>query len=213
MKSVKYLLIFLTSLFCINATAYYSLVDTAEILGNEQYTFTGESQWVTSGENGLNFRGHLDQGLTDSSQMRFTLGTGVNRLQAGFFYKWVPIPDFGDQPGFGIIYGAMYSKIDGDSVLGIRLKLVSSKIFRLNDDSIVKPYGGLASGLSVTSKKDLYPLQVIVGSQYRPPQWKTVFLMAEAAWGSNDAFSYLSFGLQWDFSEKVFDHLNENVEL
>lgn len=207
MKYFKSLAIVMLLFSPLGSHAYYSLMDTADILGPNEFTITGEGQWVTSGKRGLNFRGHLDQAINDSSQYRFTLGTGVNVLQAAFQYKWVPIPDFDDQPGIGFIFGATYAKIPDDSVLGVTVKVVASKNY-YKDWGVITPYGGITAGIGVNSDKTTSPSQLNLGSRWRPESWDKSFLMGEIAWDISDSFTYISIGLQHDFKESFFDRFN-----
>jgi hypothetical protein len=185
-------------------------MDTADILAPEQYTLTGEGQWVTTGKKGLNFRGHLDQSVTDSTQLRLTLGTGVNSLQGAFNFKWVPVPDFDQQPGFGVIFSANYSKIDSDSLLAFLFKALVSKNFAtIYGDTV--PYAALSAGVQVQSNKDTNPAQLSIGARFRPNDWNQTFLMAEMGMEVTDSFSYLSFGMQWDFNNDHIENLNEKI--
>lgn len=207
MKYFKSLAIALFLSLSTNALAYYSLMDTADILGPREYTITGEGQWVTSGERGLNVRTHFDQAINDSSQLRYTLGSGVNALQAGFHYKWVPIPDYDEQPGVGFIFGTSYAKIPGDSVLAFTAKVVASKNYFL-EAGVITPYGGLSTSLGVRSDDTVSPSQLTVGSRWKPESWNHSFIMGEISWDITDAFTYISVAYQHDFKESFFERFN-----
>ena len=202
MKIMRNLLILFSFLLSLSSHAYFSLMDTGDILAKDQYTFTGESQLVTSGEKGLNFRGHIDQGFDESSQFRFTLGTGVNSYQAGLLYKWVPIPDFEDQPAVGFVTGLVMSEFDSETVLALQFKALISKNFVI-EQGYISPYGGLNLAIEMTNALDGSPAQLVLGSRYQADHWKRTFIMGEFGFEIADSFSYLSVGLQYDFNEEV----------
>lgn len=199
----------LFSLICVQpCLAYFSLMDSGDILAEGQYTLTSEAQMVTSGDDGLNFRAHLDQGFDPSSQFRFTLGTGTNAYQAGFLYKWVPIPDYENQPAVGFIAGVTMAENSSDTVLALQLKALTSKNF-VTPYGYVSPYGGLSLAIEVTNALNGNPAQLILGSRYQAEHWSRSFVMAEFGFEIADAFSYLSVGFQYDFNENALPKIKK----
>ncbi|MEC9282779.1 MAG: hypothetical protein VX642_08705 [Bdellovibrionota bacterium] len=208
MKLMRYLPILFSLLYVQPSLAYFSLMDSGDILAEGQYTLTTEAQLVTSGDDGLNIRAHLDQGYDPSSQFRFSLGTGTNAYQAGFLYKWVPIPDYENQPAVGFIAGVTMAENSSDTVLALQLKALTSKNF-VTPYGYVSPYGGLSLAIEVTNALNGNPAQLILGSRYQAENWSRSFLMAEFGFEIADAFSYLSVGLQYDFNENALPKIKK----
>ena len=186
--------------------AFFSTMDTGDILAPSQYTFTSEAQMVSSGEDGGNFRFHLDQAFDDSSQWRLTLGTGVNNYQASALFKWVPIPDYEQQPAIGLIGGLSFVELNNQSLVALQLKALVSKNF-VTEYGYVSPYASLNLAFELSNVLDGSPAQLVAGSRYRSEDWQQSFILAELGFEISNAFSYLSIGFQYDFHDAALPQL------
>src|SRR5690606_35892384 len=106
--------IFLMLLTAQPAFAFYTLFETGDLLPEDKMQVSAEAQFVTSGDDGTNIIGRLDKGFDDESNLRFMAGVGTTDFQFGGFLKWVPFPDFGNQPAIGFTFGAHVARFDSE---------------------------------------------------------------------------------------------------
>jgi len=187
------------TLFSQTSLGFFSHLDTADLLKPGEYQLGAEPQIIFNNYSGLNVIGHLDMGATDSSNYRFVLGTGSTVFQAGGFFKFVPIPDYANQPGIGGYAGLLYAYQNGISVLSLRVHPEISK--KLNSDraGLFTPYVALPFGISFYNGNTLYPFQIALGTKWLPSQFRHLNFWTELGLNLNSAFSYLSLGLTVPF--------------
>ncbi|MFK8137177.1 MAG: hypothetical protein AB8E15_02345 [Bdellovibrionales bacterium] len=199
------------------AQAYQSVLETGDILPNDyESNFILETQVVTTGDDGFNLRGHFDQRVNESSQLRFTLGTGVNNLQAAAHYKFIPIPDFENQPAIGLIAGVTYASLDGANFLGLQAKAIVSKLFESIHGPFT-PYAAITTGIGISQNFDGNPSQLNIGTKFKSHKLPNYQFYAEIGSEIADSFSYFSLGLEWQFEvskikEKIKDSFPPSQE-
>lgn len=188
-------------LLTLPAQAFYSTFTTGDMLAEDKYEAGVETQFVTSGDDGVNLVGRLDVGYNDESSFRGMLGFGVTDFQVGGFYKWVPIPDYDNQPAMGILAGAQYAKYNNESEVALRVHPFLSKKFEV-DFGDLTPYAALPIGLrSYDGDTDL-PLQLALGSRLRTDHFEKIEWMAEIGMNLSDAFTYISVSAVLEFDSE-----------
>jgi hypothetical protein len=179
-------------------------MDTGEIIDKGQYRASIEPQLVVSQFDGFNMIGRFDVGRNESSSMRFLMGGGsASGFEVGGFYKWIPIPDYENQPAIGLTGGAIFASPESTNLIALRVHPVISKKFKaliIGDDTLI-PYASLPLGVTFAKAKNYYPLQLAVGSEYRPEKWKKMSVSLEIGMNLHDAFSYISAAFSVDFDE------------
>jgi hypothetical protein len=185
------------------AQAYYSNLDVAELLKPGEYEAGLEPQYIFDNYPGGNFIGHFNMGATDVGNLKFVLGTGRTNLQGGAFYKIVPIPDYGDQPGIGIWGGVLYAYQNSTSAMNIRLHPEISKQIKSTEDGTFTPYAAIPVGIDFVSGNTYYPIQLAMGTRWLPAGVKNVNLWGEIGFElDKDGFNYISLGISIPFSDK-----------
>ncbi|MCB0391853.1 MAG: hypothetical protein KDD58_11210 [Bdellovibrionales bacterium] len=196
---MRLLLILTFGLFCFNSSwAYYSLMDTAELVDEGKYNANVETQFITDGEDGLNLLGRFDSRLSDETSYRIEAGFGVVDFNIAAFYKWAPIPDTDKQPAISVAGGISIARYEfgkeSANDLSLRVHPIISKKFK-NDFGIITPYGGIPLGLrSVDGDTDLVA-HLTFGSSVKPSRFDNISFMAELGFDLAEAFTYLSLGL------------------
>lgn len=193
---------FLTALFVFtaqSAQAYYTTMDNGEIISKGQYRAQAESNVVFNDLDGLNLVGKFDMGFNESSNFRALVGAGAVGFQTGLLYKWVPIPDFEDQPAIGILGGFVFARNDGVNFFNIRLHPLVSKKFETDNGTFI-PYGSLPIGITFSKGDTFFPLQVAFGTEWQPFELKRWSFMGEIGFNLHESFNYIALSalLRWD---------------
>ena len=111
----------------------------------------------------------------------------------------MPIPDYEDQPAIGFTFGAQLARYKGNNAteteneLGGRVIPFASKKLD-SDQGEFTPYAALPFGFSNYNEKSLSPLQLVIGSRYRHPEFDKCDFSAEIGFDLHDAVTYVSFG-------------------
>ena len=181
--------------------AYFSTIDTGELIAPGHYQVGLEPQLILSNFSGLNAVGRFDAGINEDSNVRAILGFGKVDYQVGGFYKYVPFPDTRTQPAIGGEVGLLLARVNGNTENSIRLHpLVSKKLETEVGD--VTPYGSIPFGITWRSTGEtLVPAQLVGGAELRPMNHKDLSFFAELGLNLNNAFGYISGAIAWRFDE------------
>lgn len=182
------------------AHAYFSTIDTGELIAPEKYQAILEPQLILNKHDGFNMIGRFDTGLTEDSSVRGVLGVGKVDFQLGGFFKWVPFPDVGKQPAIGLETGALLARVNSQSEFSVRLHPLVSKAFQTEVGDLV-PYGSLPLGVTFRSDKTFVPVQIVGGSEMRPLNWPRVSFFAELGLNLTESFSYISGAIAYRFDD------------
>ncbi len=182
------------------ANAYFSTMDTGDIAAPGRYRVTLEPQFILNRYDGMNMLGRFDTSVAEDQAIRTLVGFGEVDFQLGAFYKWVPFPDSGNQPAIGGSAGLLYARVADETEFSIRFHpLISKKIETEVGD--LTPYAALPFGVTSRDDRTFVPVQLAVGSEWKTLNWENLRFMAELGLNVTKAFSYLSFGLVYEFDE------------
>lgn len=179
--------------------AYQEVMDTGEIVPGGKYRILGDLQYFGD-PSGLNITAGMDAGVNDSSNIRAVVGVGSVNFQAGLFYKWIPFPDSDTQPAIGIIGGGTYARYDGDGYPGFSIRPITSKKID-TEFGFITPYVSLPFGVISAPKRNLFPFQLVVGSDWRPVDVDSFTILFEIGLNLNEAASYASAGILYYLPE------------
>ncbi|PIU00920.1 MAG: hypothetical protein COT74_03190 [Bdellovibrionales bacterium CG10_big_fil_rev_8_21_14_0_10_45_34] len=193
--------VLVTSFFSVTSLGYFSTMDTGEVLPSNNYRIQLEPQLITTAPSGLNLNARFDAGVNESSNVRAILGFGRTDFHWGLMYKWVPIPDYEGQPALGIMGGFEWARDDDKSVLTARIHPIISKEFG-TDIGKLTPYASVPIGLSGGDGSSKTPIQLALGTGWKPTDLNKVSFLAEAGLELNDSFSYVSVAAQIAFDEE-----------
>lgn len=196
------LLLVFTSLLSTPAWAYLSTIDTGDLVPEGKYQAIIEGQFVTDPDSGANFIGRVDGSIDDETGWRGLLGFGDTDFEVGGFIKWIPIPDFEDQPALGALAGVTYARESSDSELAARIHPLISKRFGLELGDIT-PYASLPFGLHSRGKKRIdddgdvqdktfMTLQLAAGVKFRPSSLENWSFGGELGFSLSEANTYFS---------------------
>src|SRR5688572_1337170 len=97
-RQVRIAALFFTLLYALiifpeQSAAYFSTMDTGDIIAAGRYRITAEPQIILNKYDGFNLTGRFSTGLTPDAAVEALVGGGEIDFQLGGFYKWVPFPD------------------------------------------------------------------------------------------------------------------------
>lgn len=183
------------------AHSYYSTIDTGELLPKGRYRSSIETNVVTNDMNGLNLVGRVDMGFNESSNFRALIGAGAVGFQTGLLYKWIPIPDYENQPAIGLLGGFVFARDEGNNFLSLRVHPLISKKLK-SEAGLFTPFAALPFGITTTKAKNTFPMQFTAGSEWKPNDWKYVSFMAEVGVNLHESFGYVSAAVLVLFDEE-----------
>ncbi len=167
--------------------AYLSTIDSGELVPINQYRLILEPQ-----ANPFNLSAHFDAGITDSSQLRLSLGAGESGTHFDFSYKTIPIPNLDTQPAMGYKIGTIFASEKGrENSLTIRFTPLVSKNYIINQNRWT-PYLALPLGVSVRKSTSTTPTHFVVGTELTPSTTPDMQFGAEVGANLRDSFSYVS---------------------
>ncbi len=190
-----------------SAFAFYTFQDTGDMLAAGRYATVTELQFVTSRDSGVNFVGKLDGGLNDEFNFRAVIGTGNTDFQIQGLLKWVPIPDYENQPAIGLTTGFLWARYDSrasrdetENEFSVRVIPFVSKKFE-TDIGLITPYVALPFAIRDYGSESDVPFHLALGSKYSHSDIAGVTFTAEVGLDIDDSFDYVSIGAIFSMDE------------
>lgn len=181
----------IVSLFAQSSHAYLSLLESGELTPSGVSQVGLSPQFLLSNGGGTNMSAYLDRSLHESVSMRASLGTGNTDLWAGLSLKWMPIPDFKEQPAIGLRTGFNIVRKNDESLFVVQLTPLVSKKYEVEAGQIV-PFAGLNTNIENSKKNDSTSFQLIAGAEYNNPNWNSVKVAAELGMNMSKSFTYFA---------------------
>lgn len=182
------------------AQAYFSTLDTGEVTNQGSYRVILEPQFILNKYDGVNLVGRFDTGITDDQAVRAIVGFGEVDFQMGGMYKWVPFPDADGQPAIGGSAGVLYARVADETEFSLRFHPFVSKRFETEVGDLT-PFVSLPLGVTTRDDDTFVPVQLAAGSEWKTLHWENLRFMAELGLNVSKSFSYISFGLVYEFDD------------
>lgn len=151
-----------------HAFAYLELNETAELLTDDSHYRLGFfPQLYLENGGGTNFGAFLDMYVAEALNSRFTLGGGATDFWASGSLKWVPFPDYHEQPALGFRGAFTYALNKNVSSYNTQItpivsKMIETKFGKLN------PYLGLpVTWVYINSTTSVTAIQLIAGAEWQ----------------------------------------------
>lgn len=187
--------LFLTS----QAQAYLSIAESAEVIKPGSYAIGLEPQFLTNRGGGTNVNAFLDAGYREDLSGRISLGGGKTDFNAFASAKWIPFPDYNNQPAMGIRFGAGFARDEELNILQVQMAPMVSKKF----DTIyglTTPYLAIPFTFLNTKYDNYVASNLVLGSEFTYFDLPQVKMGAELGIDLNKSSSYISiyFSLPFD---------------
>ncbi len=180
--------------------AYFSTIDTGDLLERGKYRAILEPQIILDRYDGLNFVGRFDSGLTEDANVRALVGFGKVDFQMGGFFKYVPFPDVDKQPAIGGEAGILYARVNGETEFSLRIHPLVSKKFATEIGDLT-PYVSLPLGITNRASDTFVPVQLVGGSEWKTLKWDNLRFFAEVGLNINHSFGYISGAVAYYFDD------------
>lgn len=175
----------------LNAIAYTSFMDDAEVMEPGVSRAYGATQLVLSGQQGLNLTSHIETGLSESTTFRAMLGFGQTDFHVGGAFKWVPIPDIDSQPGIGVRTSLLVGSQGGESVVSAFLTPFLSKKIS-SEAGKFTVFAGFPFGLQTVQNVGSRPTSMVFGTEWETQKRSDLRVGSEINVNFSDSFYYLS---------------------
>ena len=137
------LLLLLITTFSLQANAWLSVMDTADLIDKDDYNLTIEGQFVTEDNAGANLNAKAETSFMNEFSLSAEFGFGHFDFYGGLGLKWAPVPDIkGHQPAMSIAGGIYYTVVDDQNILTFRAEPIVSKKFDTHYGTF-NPYASL----------------------------------------------------------------------
>ncbi len=133
----------------------------------------------------------LDNGIGESLSARVAMGGGSVDFNAFASVKWIPFPDFENQPAMGLRVGGGLARDESKNLLHAQVApLVSKKIS--TQYGMATPYLAVPFTVINTQGDNTVGTNLTIGSELKYEKWTMGTLGAEYSLDLNKSFSYIS---------------------
>ncbi len=201
------------------ATAILSLKTSAALftgqsaeLPNRGVDRIGILPQISFSDSQLNLNGFYETLLSDDRSFRLTAGFGKPDVFVGFDYKFVPYPDYKDQPAIGGVLNMTISREGTDNYITILGKPLVSKKINV-DQGLLIPYVSLPVGLTVGKGTSTYPMSLVVGTEMHPHEFQNMYFSAEITMNIQNSSNAIAAAVIFPFDPKEGFNLKKRGDL
>lgn len=197
---MRFMLSLLCSLMLLPSAqaAYLAVAESGEILPDGQYQFGLAPQILLNEGGGGTVSGFIDVPVNDSTSFRAQAGLGKVDFHAAGSIKYIPFPDFDNQPAMGIKGGLWYARWQEENWLTLQVAPLASRRLQ-TEHGVLIPYIALPINLVSRKERNFTGVQVAFGSEWKHPTWEHLLLTGELAISLNDSVSAMTIGLSFPF--------------
>lgn len=177
--------------FALQAQAFMTVQESNDITPMGKYKLGVEPQLRTSNGNGMNFTGFFDAPINEEMSARALIGSGDTDFVAGGSFKWVPVPDYGNQPAVGGKIGGYFWRESDEGYFTVRVEPIVSKKLHTEIGDFT-PYGALPILFNSGKDYNKTGVQLAAGTEYFHSEADNMTFGAELGLDAKDSFSYIS---------------------
>jgi len=174
--------------------SYLTILESGEPLTTSEMHLGFAPQFMSGGFEGSNGVLSLRTGLDEGRDFSLQIGGGDVNFWTSLATRWIPIPDYDDQPAIGLRFDVTLSRFQDINRGVIRLAPFISKRFR-TDVGHLEPYAYLPLGMTVQSGRYDNLSSMVLGSQLQIEDLRPVFLYGETAVNMKNSVSYFTVGI------------------
>ncbi|MEQ1724021.1 MAG: hypothetical protein ABL930_12665, partial [Pseudobdellovibrio sp.] len=160
------LIVFVTAfLLAQTSFAYLSVNETAELVKEDNYRVGLFPQFYLANGGGSNYGAFFDMYIDNDVNARFVIGGGTTDFWTSASAKWVPFPDYQQQPAIGFRGQFTYARDNNLNFYNLQItpiisKIVDTQIGKLN------PYIGVPLTLIYSNSSSTTAAQFAVGAEW-----------------------------------------------
>ena len=175
----------------LQAQAFMTVQESNEVTPMGKHKLGAEPQIRTSNGSDPSFTGFFDAPINEEMSARVLLGSGDTDFYTGASFKWVPVPDYGNQPSVGMKVGAYFWRESSESFTTFRVDPIVSKRFETEIGDFT-PYGALPVMFNSGKDYNKTGIQIAGGSEYFHKEADNMTFGLEVGVDTKDSFSYIS---------------------
>lgn len=196
---MKHLMILLATLtVSLNSYGYLSLMTTGDVTPQNNFRLLGYLEAAFDTYDGVNVNARGIYGLAEDLEVDIEVGVGEFDVMLGAFLKWVPIPDYDNQPAVGVRAGLSYIDTDKTSQTSVVAMPFVSKAIN-TDHGRITPYGGVPFGINSNSRDTDFTARLALGAEYIHPDYQTMRIYGEVDFELSKSFNSINAGAAFDF--------------
>jgi hypothetical protein len=206
--SLQYFVFFSLIIVSQKSHAVFGLLETAEIIPSGVYRVGVAPQLYLGNGGGLDTSAFLDMYIQDSVNSRIEIGSGVTDFWASASAKWVPYPDYENQPAIGFRGKLIYIRDADTNLYSAQVSPIFSKRYSTEKGTFV-PYAGLPlsyvyenSSHSLTVSKLCFGTEWVANSAFQAGTELELDLGNSGSSYTSTA-STLSLFLNFQFDERI----------
>jgi hypothetical protein len=142
---------------------------------------------ISFSDSQLNLNGFYETLLSDDRSFRLTTGFGKPDFFLGFDYKFVPYPDYKDQPAIGGVLNMTISREGSDVSLPV--------------------------GLTVGKGTSTYPISLVVGTEMHPHEFQNMYFSAEITMNVQNSSNAIAAAVIFPFDPEQGFNLKKRGDL
>lgn len=169
---------------------YLSIGESGEIIPKDNYRLGASLQSLTAGKSGLNVGGYMDMGVNSDSSARLLFAVGSVDFQLGGSYKYIPFPDYENQPAIGVRTAAWVARVSDTSITTFQIAPLISKKVQVPKGELT-PYIAVPINMTFTKDTNTTGTQFVVGTEYSHPELENVQFAGEILLNLNKSESGL----------------------
>lgn len=200
MNFAKYLII---GLICSSsAHAYLSIAESGELVSPGKYQVGMEGQGLLNHGGGGNLNVFLDTGFNDEMSGRVSLGGGTTDFNAFASMKYMPFPDFANQPAMGVRMGVGLARYDEENLLQFQFAPLASKKYN-TEYGLAIPYIAVPFTYINADKENFFATNIVLGSEFISSEIPGVKFGGEFGLELNRSYTYFSLFATFPFDSKT----------
>lgn len=200
MNFVKYL--FLGLICTSTANAYLSIAESGELIAPGKYQVGMQGQGFLNHGGGGNLNVFLDAGLNDELSGRVSLGGGTIDFNSFASIKYVPFPDFQNQPAIGVRAGIGLARHEQENLLQFQFAPLMSK--KVNTEfGLTVPYIAVPFTYINTDHDNFFATNIVLGSEFNYFEIPGVSFGGEFGLELNRSYTYFSVYATFPFDSKT----------
>lgn len=191
-------------LFSLTAkSGYLTVGESGEILPEGQkYQIGLAPQLILNNDTGANVAAFLDAAWNDSMSSRFILGVGVVDFYTSGSFKYIPFPDYENQPAIGLKGSLWYAREGSENITTFHIAPLVSKKVQTHDYGLFTPYGAVGLSFYQLGGKNKTGTQFFVGTDWKTSDFPDLNFTGEWALSLEKSTSSLTVFVAMPFDDK-----------
>lgn len=160
------LIVFVTAfLLAQTSFAYLSLNETGELIKEDNYRVGLLPQFYLANGGGSNYGAFFDMHVDNDINARFVIGGGTTDFWTSASAKWIPFPDYQQQPAIGLRGMFAIARDNNQNFYDFQITPIISKIVETPIGKL-NPYVGVPVTLIYNNNRSTTAAQFAVGTEW-----------------------------------------------